>query len=99
MGGLIIDLIVAFVEPEAFGICSAVGLFVFFFRYARRIIHSLLSRMAPKGGGCLVNPIIVLLLIIVALPFLAIVSPILVIYSIARAFGLKKGVIDVIPWI
>ncbi len=100
VGGAAVDiLILATSMPEYLGFGSAIGIFVFLFRYTRRLIHSLLGRMAPKGGGCLVNPLIVFLIELFAFIPIGMVSPILLIYSIARAFGLKKGISDYITWI
>lgn len=100
IGGLAVDLLVVLPSmKDSFGMGITVGLFVFLFRYARRVVHGLLGKMAPKGGGCLVNPLIVFLLDIAALIPLGFVSPLLLFYSIARALGMKKGIGDYISWI
>ncbi len=99
IGGLSADLLFILTNmKEYIWMGIAVGFFVFYFRYARRLVHALLSRLAPKGGGCLVNPIIVLILDFFAFIPIGFVSPLLLVYSIARALGMKKGIIDYIPW-
>lgn len=86
--------------PNIFLVVGAVLTLSYFFRYARRIVLGLMGLLTPKGWGCLVNPLFLFFLEFLVICFIIIpVSPLLLIYSIARAFFLKKGIRDYLTWL
>lgn len=74
------------------------GLLVFVFRYARRLVRAFVARLAGRDG-CLVNIFILLIMEVATTMFLSPISLLLLIYSIARVFFLKKGVSDYFKWL
>jgi len=101
LGGLVLIILAPTIAPnnhESIGMGVGICFFVFLFRYARIIAYSLLDILSPPGWGCLVSVIIPFIIELLLLFPLMCASPFLLIYSIARILGLKKGISDLFSW-